>query len=160
MNSNVMAGRAELRQLRHAGNGLATILGGVIVIEVVFVWPGLGRLVFNSVAARDYPVIQGAVLLIAVLFLVINLVVDMLYAVRRSEDPAVMTDPTIDETETGRVGSLRLLGNPVTVASVIILAVMLVIAVGAKWIAPDGINDVDVPSALHGPAADFSRPVR
>jgi len=63
------------------GIQLATILGGVIVVEVVFAWPGLGRLVFNSVAARDYPVIQGAVLLIAALFLLINLIVDSLYAV-------------------------------------------------------------------------------
>lgn len=63
------------------GIQLATILSGVIVVEVVFAWPGLGRLVFNSVESRDYPVIQGAVLLIAVLFLLINLLVDMLYAV-------------------------------------------------------------------------------
>lgn len=63
------------------GIQLATILGGVIVVEVVFAWPGLGRLVYNAVAARDYPVIQGAVLLIAVLFLLINLIVDALYAV-------------------------------------------------------------------------------
>jgi peptide/nickel transport system permease protein len=63
------------------GIQLATILGGVIVVEVVFAWPGLGRLVYNSVAARDYPVIQGAVLLIAVLFLAVNLVVDLLYAI-------------------------------------------------------------------------------
>jgi peptide/nickel transport system permease protein len=63
------------------GIQLATILGGVIVVEVVFAWPGLGRLVYNAVAARDYPVIQGAVLLIAVLFLLINLMVDLLYAV-------------------------------------------------------------------------------
>lgn len=63
------------------GIQLATLLGGVIVVEVVFAWPGLGRLVFNAVAARDYPLIQGAVLLIAVLFLLINLLVDVLYAV-------------------------------------------------------------------------------
>lgn len=63
------------------GIQLATILGGVIVVEVVFAWPGLGRLTYNAVAARDYPVIQGAVLLIAALFLLINLVVDVLYAV-------------------------------------------------------------------------------
>ncbi|MDH6243538.1 ABC transporter permease [Mycobacterium sp. OTB74] len=68
------------------GIQLATILGGVIVVEVVFAWPGLGRLVYNAVAARDYPVIQGAVLLIAVLFLAVNLVVDVLYA---------MVDPRI-----------------------------------------------------------------
>ncbi len=63
------------------GIQLATLLGGVIVVEVVFAWPGLGRLVYNAVAARDYPLIQGAVLLIAALFLLINLVVDVLYAV-------------------------------------------------------------------------------
>lgn len=64
-----------------AGIQLATILGGVIVVEVVFAWPGLGRLVYDAVAARDYPLVQGAVLLMAVLFLVINLVVDVLYAI-------------------------------------------------------------------------------
>lgn len=64
-----------------AGIQLATILGGVVVVEVVFAWPGLGRLVYESVAARDYPLIQGAVLLVAVMFIVVNLIVDVLYAV-------------------------------------------------------------------------------
>jgi peptide/nickel transport system permease protein len=64
-----------------AGIQLATILGGVIVVEVVFAWPGLGRLVYDAVAARDYPLIQGAVLLIAAMFLLVNLIVDVLYAV-------------------------------------------------------------------------------
>ncbi len=64
------------------GIQLATIMSGVIVVEVVFAWPGLGRLVYNAVAARDYPpVIQGTILLIAALFLLINLIVDVLYAV-------------------------------------------------------------------------------
>ena len=63
------------------GIQLATILGGVIVVEVVFAWPGIGRLVYTAVAARDYPLIQGAVLMIAAMFLLINLVVDVLYAV-------------------------------------------------------------------------------
>ncbi len=71
---------AAIPILTITGIQLATILGGVIVVEVVFAWPGLGRLVYNAVAARDYPVIQGAVLLIAALFLLINLIVDMLYA--------------------------------------------------------------------------------
>ncbi|GAB7069474.1 ABC transporter permease [Mycobacterium hodleri] len=64
-----------------------------------------------------------------------------------------MTEPQTDDTETGRVGSLRLLlRNPVTVASTTVLVVVLVVAVGASWIAPYGINDVDVPSALRGPS--------
>ncbi|MEV8025340.1 ABC transporter permease [Microbacterium sp. NPDC080220] len=64
-----------------AGIQLATILGGVIVVEVVFAWPGLGRLTYDAVASRDYPLIQGAVLLVAVMFLLVNFLVDVLYAV-------------------------------------------------------------------------------
>lgn len=63
-----------------AGIQLATILGGVIVVEVVFAWPGLGRLVYDAVSSRDYPLIQGSVLLIAVMFLAVNFIVDVLYA--------------------------------------------------------------------------------
>jgi peptide/nickel transport system permease protein len=63
-----------------AGIQLASLLGGVIVVEVLFAWPGLGRLVYDSVLARDYTVVQGAVLLVAAIFLVANLVVDALYA--------------------------------------------------------------------------------
>lgn len=62
------------------GTQLATMLGGLIVVEVVFAWPGLGRLVFDAVTARDYPLLQGAVLLIAAIFLLVNLVVDVLYS--------------------------------------------------------------------------------
>jgi len=59
---------------------LAGLLGGVIVIEVLFAWPGIGRLTYDAVQARDYPVLQGAVLLVAALFLIVNLLVDVLYA--------------------------------------------------------------------------------
>lgn len=62
------------------GLQLATLLGGVVVVEVVFAWPGLGRLALDAVSARDYPVLQGAVLVIAAGFLLINLLVDVLYA--------------------------------------------------------------------------------
>ncbi|GGB31966.1 glutathione ABC transporter permease GsiC [Virgibacillus dakarensis] len=55
------------------------LLGGSIVIETVFSWPGLGRLLIDSVAFRDYPVIQAEMLLFALEFIVINLVVDLLY---------------------------------------------------------------------------------
>jgi peptide/nickel transport system permease protein len=62
------------------GLQLASLLGGVIVIEVVFAWPGLGQMTLDAVRARDYPVVQGAVLLFATTFLVVNLLVDLLYA--------------------------------------------------------------------------------
>ena len=56
------------------------LLGGSIVGEVVFNWPGLGRLLVDSVEMRDYPVIQAEVLLFSLEFILINLMVDMLYA--------------------------------------------------------------------------------
>ena len=57
------------------------LLGGSIVVEVVFNWPGMGRLLVDAVDMRDYPVIQAEVLLFSLEFIVINLIVDVLYAV-------------------------------------------------------------------------------
>jgi peptide/nickel transport system permease protein len=62
------------------GLQLAFLLGGVIVVEIVFALPGLGNLTLIAIRARDYTVLQGAVLLFAFFFLVINLIVDLLYA--------------------------------------------------------------------------------
>lgn len=62
------------------GLQLAYLLGGVIIVEIVFSWPGLGQLALIAVQRRDYPVLQGTVLLFALTFLIINLVVDLLYA--------------------------------------------------------------------------------
>ena len=57
------------------------LLGGSIVIETVFSWPGLGRLLVDSVSFRDYPVIQAEIMLLSTEFVLINLIVDVLYAV-------------------------------------------------------------------------------
>lgn len=62
------------------GLQLGFLLGGVVIVEVVFSWPGLGQLALIAVERRDYPILQGVVLVIAVLFLIINLTVDLLYA--------------------------------------------------------------------------------
>jgi peptide/nickel transport system permease protein len=62
------------------GLQLAYLLSGLIVVEQVFAWPGLGLLALDAVQARDFPVLQGAVLLFAVFFLLVNLLVDLLYA--------------------------------------------------------------------------------
>ena len=57
------------------------LLGGSIVVEKVFNWPGLGRLLVDAVEMRDYPVLQAEVLLFSLEFILINLLVDILYAV-------------------------------------------------------------------------------
>jgi len=56
------------------------LLGGAVLTETVFAWPGLGRLIVDSILARDYPVIQGAILIFGLLYILVNLVVDVLYA--------------------------------------------------------------------------------
>ena len=63
------------------GITLAQLLAGSIIIEVVFAWPGVGRLIFRSISLRDFPVIQVGVLVIAVWFVVINILVDLSYNV-------------------------------------------------------------------------------
>ena len=60
---------------------LSHLLGGLVVVETIFSLPGMGRLVLDSVISRDYPVVQGAVMLIAVVFVLANLLVDLSYAV-------------------------------------------------------------------------------
>jgi ABC-type dipeptide/oligopeptide/nickel transport systems, permease components len=60
-----------------------------VITETIFAWPGLGQLLVGSILARDYPVVQGAVLLVAISFVLINLLVDLLYA---AIDPRVRYD--------------------------------------------------------------------
>jgi len=57
-----------------------TLLGGAVLTEIVFAWPGIGRLLVEAILSRDYPVVQGVVLLVATLFIMINLIVDLLYS--------------------------------------------------------------------------------
>jgi glutathione transport system permease protein len=57
------------------------LLGGAVVTELIFSWPGLGRLVVQAIYDRDYPIIQGCILLFSIIFVVINLVVDLLYGI-------------------------------------------------------------------------------
>lgn len=62
------------------GLQFGSLLGGAILTETVFAWPGMGRLLVGAIVARDYPVVQGAVLVFAALFTLVNLAVDVLYA--------------------------------------------------------------------------------
>jgi ABC-type dipeptide/oligopeptide/nickel transport system permease component len=55
-------------------------LGGAVVTETVFAWPGLGRLILESITTRDYPIVQAGVLVLSALYLTGNLLVDMLYS--------------------------------------------------------------------------------
>ncbi|MDB4894210.1 MAG: binding-protein-dependent transport system inner rane component [Firmicutes bacterium] len=71
---------AAIPVLTVIGLQFGTFLGGSVLIESVFAWPGMGLLLLDSIFARDYPVVQGIVLIYAVLVILVNLAVDLLYA--------------------------------------------------------------------------------
>jgi len=62
------------------GSEIGGLLGGAVVTESIFSWPGVGRLAVNSISKRDYPMIQGITLLLCTSYLVINLIIDIVYA--------------------------------------------------------------------------------
>ena len=62
------------------GLQMATLLSAVVVVEIIFAWPGLGQLALTATLQRDYPALQAAVLLSAVAFTVVNLITDLSYA--------------------------------------------------------------------------------
>ncbi len=62
------------------GLQLGTLIGGAVITEYIFNWPGLGSLLINRLLARDWPVVQGSIIIIAVGFVIVNILVDSLYA--------------------------------------------------------------------------------
>ncbi|MCA9836788.1 MAG: ABC transporter permease [Trueperaceae bacterium] len=62
------------------GLSFGGLLSGAILTETVFAWPGIGKWVYDAIAARDYPIIQGGVLFVAFIFVIVNLLVDLSYA--------------------------------------------------------------------------------
>ncbi|MBM3572906.1 MAG: ABC transporter permease, partial [Alphaproteobacteria bacterium] len=75
-----MLPNALLPLITIAGINLGVLLGGTVVTETVFSWPGVGRLIVQSVSQRDYPVVIAGVLVTSIVFVVVNLIVDLLYA--------------------------------------------------------------------------------
>src|SRR2546426_681626 len=73
------------------GLQFGTLLGGAVVTETIFAWPGVGRLAVQSIFVRDYPVVQAGVFVLALSFVGINLLVDLLYGVL---DPRIRTEDT------------------------------------------------------------------
>jgi peptide/nickel transport system permease protein len=80
---------ALLPMITIAGLQLPTLLGGALVTETVFTWPGMGRLFLDSIGYRDYPMVMGVLMFSAILVLVGNLLADLLYAV---SDPRIRLD--------------------------------------------------------------------
>jgi len=71
------------------GLQMGVLLAGAIITESIFSWPGLGLLTIQAINARDYPLVQGCILTIAITYILINLVTDLLYSV---VDPRIRYD--------------------------------------------------------------------
>jgi len=71
------------------GLQMGMLLGGAILTETIFAWPGVGRYIYDAIGYRDYPVIQSAILIVALFFVMINLLVDLLYSLI---DPRIKYD--------------------------------------------------------------------
>ena len=72
---------ASLPLLTLIGLQLGFLLAGAVVVEAIFNWPGIGKLILNAVAGGDFPMIQGGVLVAAVAFVLLNFLVDLFYGV-------------------------------------------------------------------------------
>jgi peptide/nickel transport system permease protein len=79
---------ASLPILTVAGIQVASLLGGTVIIETIFGLPGIGRYIYEAISNRDYPVVQGVTIVVATLFVLVSLTVDLLYAVL---DPRLRT---------------------------------------------------------------------
>jgi peptide/nickel transport system permease protein len=80
---------AMIAPLTIVGLLVANLASGTVIIEIVFNVPGVGRLLINSVSRRDYPIMQGIILVTALIYIVASLIVDLLYSVL---DPRVKYD--------------------------------------------------------------------
>ena len=74
-------GNALIPVMTVIGLGLGNLLGGMVLVETIFKWPGVGQFAYESVMAADYPAIIGVALLIALNYMIINTVVDILYGI-------------------------------------------------------------------------------
>ena len=72
-------GNAAVPIVTVIGIGIALLIGGVVVTESVYNIPGLGRLVLDAVLARDYPIIQGLILFFSLIYVLLNLIIDLTY---------------------------------------------------------------------------------
>jgi peptide/nickel transport system permease protein len=73
------------------GMQIGRLIGGAVIIETIFALPGIGRLLVNSIYARDYMVVQGCILLITIGYVALNTIVDLLYPIL---DPRIGTEPS------------------------------------------------------------------
>ena len=130
------------------GLQVGTLLAGAILTETIFSWPGLGRWLIDALQRRDYPVVQGGVLLVATMIILVNLLVDLLYGVvnprirhKTYGDIMSQVTETIVSSAPGPMTPLQefwhyFKRNKGAVVGLVYVVIVLFIAIFANWIAP------------------------
>ncbi len=128
------------------GTGFALLISGVVVTESVFNIPGIGRLTVDAVLARDYPVIQAMILLTSLLYVTINLLIDVAYTlldprIADIEDQVLMAIETLPEPIIAMPAAARprfgfLTSTPIIAVATGCLVLIIIMSILAPWIAP------------------------
>ncbi len=141
------------------GTGIALLIGGVVVTESVFAIPGIGRLTIDAVTQRDYPVIQGVILVSSFAYVAVNLLIDLSYGLF---DPRIrttsMTDVSIPAATTGWSDALRrarrfTLRNLTILIGGTLLVVLVTVSLAAPWIAHYDPLALNLPHRFRAPDA-------
>ena len=118
------------------------LLGGVAVVEMVFSWPGLGNMAVYAITMRDYPLIEGFVLWVALAYMCINALVDASY---------ILLDPRLKGREhNGRIYSKHKLFS---FYSTLMIVIVVLIAIFAPWLAPGDAFTSNLSQALQAPSS-------
>ena len=142
----------------------AFLLGGAVVTETMFSWPGVGRLAVGAIVSSDFPTAQGAIMILAIAFLSINLLVDVLYVYL---DPRVSAKMSVDALDSrlcqrirkpasfARAGVLRRLARDrVAAVAALALTAIVLAALLAPWIAPYDPYFTDLTKVMQPPGAE------
>lgn len=84
---------ASVPVVTYLGSLVGALLDGVVIVEVIFAWPGLGRLIFEAISSRDYPMVQGLVIFAGIVYFAMNLLVDLSY---RLIDPRIRVEGSFE----------------------------------------------------------------
>ena len=163
------------------GGEVGGLLGGAVVTESIFSWPGVGRLMMNSISKRDYPMIQGITLMLCISYLLVNLLIDIVYAWvdprirldKKSSGGPVMRDKKkkVDPVQKGASGEIGLESLPVTtywtdvvrrfrknkiaVVGLVMLLIIVILCAGAPLFTKyDPILDMDLLNQLKPPGSE------
>ena len=110
-----------------AGMQAGALVGGAVVIETVFAWPGLGRLTFEAVLQRDYPVLLGIFLIMSIIVIALNL----------ADRPDLPPDRSADDDGSRLMDAVRaFLRHPSGMAGLVLLTIVLIVAITAPLLFP------------------------